>query len=141
MIDYINSLDRKGLVIIGRKVKAPGYLNNFEDPQIDEETLRKLVIDNISDNKVKKKIKSKKSNSPKKRINGKKSAKRTHESLDEDFKKYVKLEYPLGNCLKIKLFISKSFSFKKISRFSIGNSSPSRMILGVSIEKFEVFVF
>ena len=32
MIDYINSLDRKGLIIIGRKVKAPGYLNDFSDP-------------------------------------------------------------------------------------------------------------
>ena len=55
MIDYINSLDRKGLIIIGRKVKAPGYMNDFADTFVDEEKLRKLVIDNISDNNVKKK--------------------------------------------------------------------------------------
>ncbi len=102
MIDYINSLDRKGLVIIGRKVKAPGYLNNFEDPEVDEETLRKLVIDNISDNKVKKRIKSKKSTSPKKRITGKKSAKRTHETFEDDFKlSNIKSYYPLPEGAKL----------------------------------------
>ena len=76
MIDYINSLDRKGLIIIGRKVKAPGYLNDFSDPFVDEDKLRKLVVDNISDNSVKKKIRSKKSASPKKKVHNKKSAKR-----------------------------------------------------------------
>ena len=60
MIDYINSLDRKGLLILGRKVKAPGYLTEFTEPYIDDDDLKRLVIDNISDNKVKKKIKSKK---------------------------------------------------------------------------------
>ena len=85
MIDYINSLDRKGLIIIGRKVKAPGYLNDFSDPFVDEDKLKKLVIDNISDNSVKKKIRSKKSASPKKKVHNKKSAKRNNEP-EEDFK-------------------------------------------------------
>ena len=55
MIEYINSLDRKGLIILGKKVKAKGYLNEFNSPEITDEDLRNLVIENISDNKVKKK--------------------------------------------------------------------------------------
>jgi hypothetical protein len=102
MIEYINSLDRKGLIIIGRKVKAPGYLNDFNDPLIDDDTLKKLVIDNISDNSVRKKIKSKKSNSPKKRINHKKSAKKQHELPEEDFKiGNTKSYYPLPAGVKL----------------------------------------
>lgn len=101
MIDYLNSLDRKGLIIIGRKVKAPGYLNDFNEPFVDEEGLRKLVIDNISDNSVKKKIRSKKSCSPKKKVNNKKSAKRSHEP-EEDFKlTNNKSYYPLPEGAKL----------------------------------------
>ena len=66
MIDYINSLDRGGLIILGKKVKAPGYLKEFNNPEILDEELKQLIISNISDNKVKKKIKSKKASSPKK---------------------------------------------------------------------------
>ena len=36
MIDYINSLDRKGLLILGKKVKVPGYLTEFTEPYIDD---------------------------------------------------------------------------------------------------------
>ena len=85
MIDYINSLDREGLVILGKKVKAPGYLTGFSDPEVSEEELRELVISNLSDNKVKKKIRSKKSVSPRKQVHHKKSAKRREEP-SVDFK-------------------------------------------------------
>ena len=81
MIDYINSLDRKGLLILGKKVKAPGYLTEFTEPNRDDEDLKKLIIDNISDNKVKKKIKSKRASSPKKHIQNKRSAKKVEKHL------------------------------------------------------------
>lgn len=102
MIDYINSLDRKGLLILGKKVKAPGYLTEFTDPYIDDENLKKLVIDNISDNKVKKKIKSKKASSPKKHIQHKRSAKKGRETPEVDFKiTNIKSYYPLPDGAKL----------------------------------------
>ena len=86
MIEYINSLDRKGLIILGKKVKAKGYLNEFNSPEITDEDLRNLVIENISDKKIKKKIKSKKSTSQKKKVCNRKSFKKGRDIPEIDFK-------------------------------------------------------
>ena len=53
MIDYINS-SSKVVLIVRKKVKAPGYLTGFNEPSFMEE-LRNLVDGNLSDNKVKRK--------------------------------------------------------------------------------------
>ena len=65
MIDFINSLGREELIKLGKKIKAPGYSEQFTN--MNDEELKKNIIDNITDNKVKKKIKSKKSVSQKKK--------------------------------------------------------------------------
>ena len=83
MIDFVNSLGREELVKLGKKIKAPGYLEQFTN--MNDKELKKNIIDNISDNKVKKKIKSKKSISQKKTPLNKKSAKRSIQP-DIDFK-------------------------------------------------------
>lgn len=102
MIDYINSLDRKGLIILGKKVKAAGYMSEFTIPEITEDDLRKLVINNISDNKVNKKIKSKKSTSQKKTIRHNKSNKAIRENSNINFKVTTnKSYYPLPEGAKL----------------------------------------
>merc|ERR1711935_51709 len=83
MIDFINSLGREELIKLGKKIKAPGYSEQFTN--MNDEELKKNIIDNITDNKVKKKIKSKKSVSQKKKPLNRKSAKRSKQP-DIDFK-------------------------------------------------------
>ena len=43
MIDFINSLD-ENLLFLSQKLKIEGYLNNFENPYIDDNKLKELVI-------------------------------------------------------------------------------------------------
>tara|TARA_B100000795_G_scaffold239348_1_gene200957 strand:+ start:2065 stop:3366 length:1302 start_codon:yes stop_codon:yes gene_type:complete len=102
MIEYINSLDRKRLIILGKKVKAPGYITEFTTPEITNEELRNLVIENITDNKVIKKIKSKKSTSQKKKLCHKRSAKKGRTIPEVDFKiTSNKSYYPLPEGAKL----------------------------------------
>ena len=62
-------------------------------------------------------------------------------SCEEFFKKYVRLEYPLGNCFNFRLLVSILLFCKNTFRFSKGNSSPERIFLGISSSKPGVFLF
>ena len=40
MIDFVNSLGREELLKLGKKIKAPGYLEQFKD--MNDEELKKI---------------------------------------------------------------------------------------------------
>ena len=44
MLDYINSLERDGLVTLGKKYKILGHLSNFNKPLVSDKDLRKSII-------------------------------------------------------------------------------------------------
>jgi len=44
MLDYINSLDREGLIKLGKKHKLIGHLSNFTSPYLSDDQIRLSVI-------------------------------------------------------------------------------------------------
>ena len=49
MLDYINSLEREGLIKIGKKYKVLGYLSEFYSPYLSDSELRKSIIKKIEE--------------------------------------------------------------------------------------------
>ena len=49
MFDYINSLEREGLIKLGKKYKVLGYLSDFYNPYLSDNELRKSVISKIEE--------------------------------------------------------------------------------------------
>ena len=44
MLDFINSLDREGLIKLGKKHKLIGHLSNFTSPYLSDDQIRLSVI-------------------------------------------------------------------------------------------------
>ena len=49
MLDYINSLEREGLIKLGKKHKVLGYLSDFYSPYLSDNELRKYIIKKIEE--------------------------------------------------------------------------------------------
>ena len=96
MLDYINSLERDGLVTLGKKYKILGHLSNFNKPLVSDKDLRKAIINRIEQDNVEESgIKSSKKKNSKKRTKSKLGRKKKSlKNLDRGYD----LHYKVKNC-------------------------------------------
>jgi hypothetical protein len=107
MFDYINSLEREGLIKLGKKYKVLGYLSDFYNPYLSDNELRKSIIAKIEEENPEETLVE---HSKKKSQKKQKSLKRQHNNFKKNnLKSRSKKHRDLGYDINLKIKHTPSY--------------------------------